>query len=314
MQREAHATNAALMARRRAALPNGLGQALDIFVDRAENAEVWDVEGRRYIDFAGGIAVLNTGHRNATVMASVQARSGERVVASFAVRDTGVGIAPDKTAHIFGAFAQEDASITRKYGGTGLGLSISKRLVELMGGEIDVSSEPGKGSTFQFTATLGLPQPAGDPVAPEGAGATAPRDSGGLRVLLAEDNPVNQKLAQTLLARLGYSVIVAGNGALALEMFTSASFDAVLMDMQMPVMDGLEATRRIRQWEQRYADRRTPIIAMTANAMERDREACLQAGMDDHLAKPINRAALAATLARVTGQPAEAATQAVPQD
>jgi PAS domain S-box-containing protein len=260
-----------------------------------------------------GNAIKFTERGEITVMASAKATSGEQVVVSFAVRDTGVGIAADKTTHIFGAFAQEDASITRKYGGTGLGLSISKRLVELMGGEIDVESEPGKGSTFLFTATLGLPQPAADAVAADPAATTAPNESAGLRVLLAEDNPVNQRLAQTLLVRLGYSVSVAANGALAMEMFTSTSFDAVLMDMQMPFMDGLEATRRIRQWEQRYADRRTPIIAMTANAMERDREACLQAGMDDHLTKPINRAALAATMARVTGLPAHAPDLALPQ-
>ncbi|HPU52943.1 MAG TPA: ATP-binding protein [Burkholderiaceae bacterium] len=260
-----------------------------------------------------GNAIKFTERGDITVMASASVVSAERIVARFAVRDTGVGIAPDKTTHIFGAFAQEDASITRKYGGTGLGLSICKRLVELMGGVIDVVSEPGKGSTFEFTATLGLPQPDGDPVAPDSASQPAISESAGLRVLLAEDNPVNQKLAQTLLARLGYSVTVAGNGSMALDTFTSATFDAVLMDMQMPVMDGLEATRRIRQWEQRYADRRTPIIAMTANAMERDREACLQAGMDDHLSKPINRAALAATMARVTGLPVVSAEPTVSQ-
>lgn len=133
------------------------------------------------------------------------------------------------------------------------------------------------------------------------AGSAAPS------VLLAEDNPISQKLARALLSDLGCSVTVAGNGALALELFTTESFDAVLMDMQMPIMDGREATRRIRLWEQRYADRRTPIIAMTGSAPERDREACLQAGMDDQLTKPISRAVLAAAMARLPGLRTEAA-------
>jgi PAS domain S-box-containing protein len=224
----------------------------------------------------------------------------DRFTLRFAVTDTGIGISADKTAYIFNPFAQEDASITRKFGGTGLGLSICQRLVALMGGSIAVDSEPGRGSTFRFSALLGMPPAASAarPVATGPAPATGTPDR--LTVLLAEDNPVNQKLAQVLLGRMGYEVSVAVNGQLALERFMTGTFDAVLMDIQMPVMDGLEATRRIREWEQAQGRPRTPIIAMTANAMPRDRDTCLQAGMDEHITKPISRQELQTVLSAAT--------------
>ncbi len=204
----------------------------------------------------------------------------------FAVRDTGIGIAPQARQYIFDAFSQEDTSTTRKFGGTGLGLSISRRLVELMGGELRLDSEPGCGSTFSFTLPC-------RPVEVLQAVARAPQVFSpaavtGLRVLLVEDNRVNQRLASRLLEKRGYEASVAENGQIALAALEQGRFDAVLMDMQMPVMDGIEATRRIRENEAAGGLARIPIIAMTANAMQGDRERCIEAGMDDYITKPIN--------------------------
>jgi len=214
----------------------------------------------------------------------------------FSVRDTGIGIAPDAQRHIFEAFSQADNSTTRRFGGTGLGLSISSHLVALMEGEIRLHSEPGRGSTFCFT----LPCRPADAVRPPAArptpGATA--TAGGLPVLLVEDNRINQRLACKLLEGRGYRVTLAENGQLALDALAHASFAVVLMDMQMPVMDGLEATRRIRAREAASGLARTPIVAMTANAMQGDRERCLAAGMDDYLSKPINADELSRQLER----------------
>ena len=213
------------------------------------------------------------------------------------VRDTGVGIPEDKLEQIFDAFAQADSSTTRRFGGTGLGLAITRRIVEAMGGEIGVASTPGAGSRFRFSVRLhegvddaaqaaATRSPAADGAA---AGPGAPRRA--LRVLLAEDNPVNQKLAQLMLAKLGHRAVVAGNGEEAVALVAREAFDLVLMDMQMPVMDGIEATRRIRA-----AGVALPIVAMTANAMEADRERCREAGMDGFLAKPVRAPELAAVI------------------
>ena len=231
-------------------------------------------------------------------------RSGKLL--QFTVTDTGIGIAPEKITHVFAAFAQEDGSTTRRFGGTGLGLSITRRLVELMHGRLWVESELGHGSSFHFTITVSaaldsdsaLPA-AAQPVqaAPEhGALKTPPGKEPS--ILLVEDHPVNQKLATALLERRGYRVTLAENGRIAVDKFSSARFAVVLMDMQMPEMDGIEATRAIRALEQQQQRPHTPIIAMTANAMSGDRELCLEAGMDDYLAKPINAAELFATLER----------------
>jgi PAS domain S-box-containing protein len=206
------------------------------------------------------------------------------------VRDTGVGIPADKLDLIFDAFAQADSSTTRRFGGTGLGLAITRRIVEAMGGEIGVASTPGEGSRFGFSIRLleGA-APADAPSAPTGPDRAAPARA--LRVLLAEDNPVNQKLAQLMLHKLGHASIVAGNGEEAVALVARDSFDLVLMDMQMPVMDGVEATRRIRA-----AGATLPIVAMTANAMEADRMRCLEAGMNGFLAKPVRGPELAAVI------------------
>ena len=205
----------------------------------------------------------------------------------FAVRDTGIGIAEDKQDLIFDAFAQEDTSTTRKYGGTGLGLSICRRLVELMGGRMWLNSQLGEGSTFHFSVELQLTEQSvsapGQRITPHSLHETQPR----LNILLVEDHPTNQKLALGLLEKWGHLATLAQNGQEAIDILGRQSFDVVLMDMQMPVMSGIEATEHIRAREAELHLPRTPIIAMTAAAMQDDRDACLAAGMDDYLSKPI---------------------------
>jgi len=202
----------------------------------------------------------------------------------FIVRDTGIGIAPSTLEHLFQPFAQADASMSRRFGGTGLGLSISRSLANLMGGDIWVESELGKGSTFHFAVHL----PLAEELAPEGEGLrlspAAPVIP--LRILLAEDNPANQKLATYILQARGHLVEVASSGAEAVFLSERNRYDVILMDVQMPGMDGLEATRAILARE--HGRCRAPIIAMTAHAMKGDREHCLKAGMDAYLSKPID--------------------------
>jgi signal transduction histidine kinase/CheY-like chemotaxis protein len=213
---------------------------------------------------------------------------GSPQVFRFWVSDTGIGIAADKQDSVFEAFTQADNSTTRTYGGTGLGLTISATLVHLLGGEITLKSVVGQGSTFEFT----LPFQAGTALSrmPElpatpASGASATLHSG-LHVLLVEDHPINQKLAISLIERAGHQVTLAHNGEEGLHAAMQRAFDLVLMDMQMPVMDGLEATRAIRAHEAAHQLPRVPIVAMTANAMPSDRQACKDAGMDDFLSKP----------------------------
>jgi CheY-like chemotaxis protein len=224
------------------------------------------------------------------------------------VRDTGVGIPPDRVDRLFQSFSQADVSISRRYGGTGLGLAISKRLAELMGGTMWAESEgvPGRGSAFHFTlvtrATAEMPnaETAALLGASELDSELDPEQASRhpLRILLVEDNAVNQKLALRVLSLMGYQADVAGNGIEAVDAVQRQEYDLVLMDVQMPEMDGLEATRRIRA----RVEGGPRIVAMTANAMDGDREACLEAGMDDYVGKPIRVdelvAALAATPAR----------------
>ena len=215
----------------------------------------------------------------------------------FAVQDTGIGVAADKLDGLFDPFTQADASTTREYGGTGLGLAIGRRLVGLMGGEIDAESVPGQGSTFAFTVAA---EPSAEPAPPERPAAPPPTPArGALRVLVAEDNVVNQKVVVRTLDRLGVGADVAGDGAEALGALRRAAgagrpYDVVLMDVQMPVMDGHQATRRLRA--ELPAEAQPWVVALTANAMEGDREACLAAGADDYLSKPVRREALAAAL------------------
>jgi PAS domain S-box-containing protein len=221
----------------------------------------------------------------------------------FCIGDTGIGISFDKQRDIFLAFNQADSSITRQYGGTGLGLSISSGLVKMLGGKIWVESEVGCGSHFHFTALFGIPvqstsreiastilSPQSNPVIPP------------LRVLLAEDNPVNRELAVAIMTSLGHQVETAANGHAVLAALEKSNFDLVLMDLQMPGLDGLETVREIRRGESdttSRAKRHLPIIAVTAHAMKNDRETCFAAGMDDYIAKPIRRKELLAALNRL---------------
>jgi CheY-like chemotaxis protein len=206
----------------------------------------------------------------------------------FSVSDTGIGIPADKQETVFNAFTQADGSITRKYGGAGLGLAISSRLVKLMGGSMWLHSEPDKGSTFEFTTSFERsPEPDGQP----GPAASRVVSCGSLRILLAEDNSVNQTLARRMLENHGHTVTVVSNGREALEALSSKSFDIVLMDVQMPEMNGLEATSIIRGREAASGGH-VPIIAMTAHAMAGDRERCLAAGMDGYISKPVQMAEL----------------------
>ncbi|MBL8178186.1 MAG: response regulator [Bryobacterales bacterium] len=349
------------------------------------------------------------------VTASVLRSEDGFVHLQFAVRDTGIGIAPEKRRRIFESFTQADGSITRRYGGTGLGLSISRQLVELMSGDIAVDSEPGKGSTFHFRVrfrqVLWQPSPAdailqgkrilfaladaalathyahyltrlgaagilpSDPLPADAIVADSSslpryvaRDSGisllalrqasefhdpnipslalpasrdelraalvdllsppsllsrdseesfaspqSLRILVAEDNPVNQKVARALLERLGHTVSMAATGVEAVEMFRASPPDLIFMDVQMPDLDGLAATENIRHLENLGdTPRHTPIVAMTANAMKGDREKCLQAGMDDYLNKPFHPAELKAVIARVIARTPRRTTRPSP--
>ncbi len=263
-----------------------------------------------------GNAIKFTSHGEVGVRVEMGPSSATDARLLFTVRDTGIGIPPEKQRLIFEAFSQADMSTTRIYGGTGLGLTISSRLLELMGGNIAVESEPAKGSVFRFTIHVKLPaehsQPAGLAAQPASLRSRSARaESNMLAILVAEDNPVNQKLARRLLEKLGHHVDLAENGEQAVTAVKSRHFDVVLMDLQMPVMGGLAATAMIRDWER---DRGThiPIIAMTAHAMQGDRERCLDSGMDGYVSKPIDIAALVSTLETIIPSAPKAASLGEP--
>ncbi|MCB0310745.1 MAG: response regulator [Bdellovibrionales bacterium] len=254
-------------------------------------------------------AIKFTNHHGAVILwVGADAVTEQKTLLRFAVSDTGIGIKKEVLESIFDTFTQADPSTTRKYGGTGLGLSICRNLVKLMGGEIWVKSAPEIGSVFHFHLPLNVIQVESlarkntvgarskqgiKPVYRMKSSDAAPGSDTSLRrVLLVEDNPVNAKLACKVLEQNGFLVHAVENGSLALATLQKESFDIILMDCQMPVMDGLEATAAIRKAEQESGAKRIPIIAMTASAMEGDREMCLNAGMDDYVSKPINQVAL----------------------
>jgi PAS domain S-box-containing protein len=215
----------------------------------------------------------------------------------FKVKDSGIGIAKDKLEEVFEAFSQAGLSSHAKYGGTGLGLSISKSLVEMMGGRIWVDSEVGQGSTFSFTATFGLAEVQSQP--DPSAGPDALPSTGTLRILVAEDDPVNQLLAIRLLEKHGHQVTIAENGFDAIEKLKTGNFDVVLMDSRMPEMNGEEAVAAIRDGMAGQDKARIPVVALTANALKGDRERLLTMGMDDYLSKPIDTVGLCRVLANV---------------
>ena len=221
----------------------------------------------------------------------------------FEMEDSGIGLEPEQTARLFQPFEQADVSTTRKYGGTGLGLAICRGLIDLLGGEIGVTSQPGVGSTFWFELPFSRAQHDAEQVAHASLSGVVRSMRAGVspehvRLLLVEDDPINQEVATDLLRSRGFAVDVAENGAIALDRAAALHYDAILMDVQMPVMDGLTATRELRK---RHASANMPILAMTASVFADDKEACQEAGMDDFVAKPIQPDALIATICRWTG-------------
>ena len=255
----------------------------------------------------GGNAIKFTEQGEVVVRIDVAARTDAAVTLAISVRDTGIGIAPENQARIFSGFTQAEASTTRRFGGTGLGLAICQRLVQLMGGELRLDSVLGQGSCFAFDIHLPIAEhhtPAARlPLARPGT-----RRLQGLRLLLAEDNPNNRQVACELLRDEGASVELVDNGREAVDAVAAAvrPFDAVLMDLQMPEMDGYTATRYIRET---LGQDGLPIVAMTANAMASDREACIAAGMNDHVPKPFDLDHLVAVLRRLAGRDASAAAE-----
>ncbi|SDM88672.1 PAS domain S-box-containing protein [Geoalkalibacter ferrihydriticus] len=271
-----------------------------------------------------GNALKFTTEGEVAVQVSLVEQGQEDALLRFSVRDTGIGIPQDKIGFLFNKFTQIDNSTTRKYGGTGLGLAISKQLVELMGGEVSVRSKENKGSEFRFTARFGkrdagaqtagylqvdtggspaLTQKISDFNTEEGFppsqrvdGATTRFGGRTARILLVEDNATNQQVALGILKKLGLSADAVANGAEALNALETKAYDLVLMDVQMPVMDGFEASRQIRNPQSAALNHRVPIIALTAHAMQSDRQRCLNAGMDDFLSKPVSPQLLAEIL------------------
>jgi signal transduction histidine kinase/CheY-like chemotaxis protein len=261
------------------------GLTFDVRIDSSTPATV-QVDAARLSQILFNLlsnAVKFTASGEVGLAVEAVAAEGDRMLLTFTVSDTGRGIAPEVMPRLFDAFEQADPSISREFGGTGLGLAISQRLATLMGGRITVRSEPGQGSAFELV----LEAEVGD-----GAGASDPSQDGavllrpGLRILVAEDNAVNRRIVEALLSPLGAAITFAGNGAEALAILQTQTFDVVLMDIQMPVVDGVEATRRLRASGGPNAG--VPVIALTANVMEEQCQAYAEAGMDAWTPKPVD--------------------------
>ncbi|MCK4841587.1 MAG: PAS domain S-box protein [Methylococcales bacterium] len=252
-----------------------------------------------------GNAIKFTQEGEVKLTVSIQIAGNHKTCLQFDVSDTGIGISEHIQESIFNAFSQADNSVSREYGGTGLGLSISSQLIHLMGGEIWLRSIQGKGSTFSFTAWFDFPvqtKEINDLPSITGTinynSATDNDLSEHLKILVAEDNPINQKLTFSLLTKKGHKVVIAVNGIEAVDQFKQQQFDIILMDFQMPEMDGIEATQRIRSIEASTTQQQTPIIAMTANAMKEDKDRAFSAGMNDYISKPIDVKELFSTIGK----------------
>jgi len=273
-------------------------RGLELHLDPQGDLQALEVQGdptriRQILVNLIGNALKFTESGSIRVHTHWQALDNQVLWFTCAVQDSGIGIPAERLEHMFDAFQQADTSISRRYGGTGLGLPIARTLAERMGGTLRAQSEPGQGSVF--TLEIPLPFTRQRAPVPHPAATTAAQQGQGQRVLLVEDNPVNQTVIEAMLRSLGYRVSLVADGAQAVHSASQEAFDAILMDCRLPIMDGYEATRLIRQLAGR-AD--TPIIALTANALQGDREACLQAGMNDYLAKPFKRADLQQILQR----------------
>lgn len=235
-------------------------------------------------------AIKFTEKGSVQLKATLQSKNHDSCVVKFSVVDSGIGMTESQVRRIFSPFNQADNTTARKYGGTGLGLSISKKLAEMMGGEISVESQPDRGSTFWFTVKLGY----SEIELKEQTRAAIPLTQKNLRILVAEDNQVNQMIIKKMLEKLGHTALVVGNGMEAVNIFKEAPFDLILMDHHMPVMDGMEATKIIRKME--IVGKRTPILAFTANVVEESQKAFSEAGVDDFILKPVTIASLEETL------------------
>ncbi len=267
----------------------GLGLHIDVTPEDARRQLKGDPLrlGQILLNLAGN-AVKFTDAGSITLRVRVEELGGDELRLRIDVKDTGIGIAAEDQKRLFTAFEQADGSMTRKYGGTGLGLAISRRLARMMGGDIDVTSRPGAGSTFRLHVTLRKATGAVAPAPTSGPGTTEARlqaEFGGTRILLAEDEPTNRDVARWLLEDRGLVVDLAEDGAQAVDLASRTRYALILMDMQMPRLNGVDATRAIRALP---GHERTPILAMTANAFAEDRQVCLDAGMDDHIGKPVD--------------------------